>query len=514
MTTEAGSTYTDVGATATDNVDGDLTGSIIASGIVDTNTVGAYTIAYDVQDVAGNQADTVTRTVNIVDTTKPGITLSGDNSQAVELGSSYVEQGATATDNSGDLTDSIIIGSSLVNTSEVGSYIVTYNVTDSSGNAADEVTRTVNVVDTAKPAIVLNGDAIATVEAGSTYTDEGAFAMDNYDGDLTDKIITVSTVDTSKVGTYTVKYNVQDVVGNQADEVTRTVNVVDTTNPTGSIMINGGSNYTKSPMVSLAIAATDNTSITEMRISNTTSSFETEDGWEDYATSKQWMLNQGNGEKTVYAQFKDGAGNVSEIVSDTIGLDQAAPITSKTLSKLANTLDWHKTSVTVSLSVADTGGSGLDKIFYRIDSNATKSSSTSPIKIGLASDGVHKIYYYSTDKAGNKEPLHSTIVRIDKTKPTIPSSYVYPSSPKKGTNATLYYKVLDAISPKVNVTLQIRTIDGLIKSSANIGAVAKATLLSKGLKMPGTAGTYIFRVIAMDYYVSNQRIRDVSFTVK
>ena len=65
------------------------------------------------------------------------------------------------------------------------SYTVTYNVKDSSGNAAVEVTRTVNVVDTVIPVITRLGVSPVTVEVGSVYVDAGATASDNYDGVLT-----------------------------------------------------------------------------------------------------------------------------------------------------------------------------------------------------------------------------------------------------------------------------------------------------------------------------------------
>jgi hypothetical protein len=59
------STYTDAGATATDDVDGDLTNSIVTSGIVNTAVEGTYTITYTVSDLAGNTVS-VTRTVNVL----------------------------------------------------------------------------------------------------------------------------------------------------------------------------------------------------------------------------------------------------------------------------------------------------------------------------------------------------------------------------------------------------------------------------------------------------------------
>ncbi|MFL2495057.1 MAG: immunoglobulin-like domain-containing protein [Porticoccaceae bacterium] len=65
----------------------------------------------------------------------------------------------------------------------------------------------------------------ASVEVGYSYDDAGATASDVADGDLTASITTVSDVDTSVVGTYTVTYDVSDAAGNVAAQVTRTVQV-------------------------------------------------------------------------------------------------------------------------------------------------------------------------------------------------------------------------------------------------------------------------------------------------
>ena len=231
VTIEVGATYTDSGATAADNYDGDLTSSIAIVNNVDTSTVGTYTVTYNVSDTSGNAADSVTRTVNVVDTTVPVITLLGDTTVTIEVGATYTDSGATAADNyDGDLTSSIAIVNN-VDTSTVGTYTVTYNVSDTSGNAAVPVTRTVNVVDTTAPVITLLGDNPMTIEVGSTFTDPGATASDAGDGDLTSSIVVTGSVDTSTLGTYTLTYNVSDASGNAADPVTRTVNVVDTTAP-------------------------------------------------------------------------------------------------------------------------------------------------------------------------------------------------------------------------------------------------------------------------------------------
>lgn len=224
-----GDTYTEQGATATDNVDGNLTSSIVIGGdMVNTNIAGTYVVTYNVSDAAGNAATEVTRTVTVnADTTAPVITLNGASNVTLELGQTYNEQGATATDNvDGNITSSIVIGGDTVNTNVAGTYVVTYNVSDAAGNAATQVTRTVTVnPDTTAPVITLNGAATINLTVGDTYTEQGATATDNYDGNLTSSIVITGTVNTNVAGVYTVNYNVSDSSGNAANQVSRTVNV-------------------------------------------------------------------------------------------------------------------------------------------------------------------------------------------------------------------------------------------------------------------------------------------------
>ena len=113
---------------------------------MNTAAVGTYTVTYNVDDAAGNSAAQVTRTVNVTpDATPPVITLIGSNPETVVQGSSYLDAGATALDNTdGDITVNIVTVNP-VNTAIVGSYSVTYNVSDSGGNNATQVTRVVNV---------------------------------------------------------------------------------------------------------------------------------------------------------------------------------------------------------------------------------------------------------------------------------------------------------------------------------------------------------------------------------
>ena len=144
-------------------------------------------MTYSVSDSSSNAASVVTRTVNVVDQTAPSITILGDNPATIEAGSTYTDAGATATDNYNNDVTSSITAYSTVDSNTIGSYTVTYTVSDASGNQATAV-RTVIVEDSTPPTIALIGSNPVTVEAGSTYTDAGATATDAYDGDLTSSL--------------------------------------------------------------------------------------------------------------------------------------------------------------------------------------------------------------------------------------------------------------------------------------------------------------------------------------
>ena len=228
---EAKGSYVDAGVSATDSYEGDLTGSVVMTGSVEVNSVGTYVLSYNVSDSSGNAALEVRRIVTVGDSGTPVIKQKGEISVFHEAGTPYVDAGASASDTlDGDLTGSILSNSS-VNVDAVGIYTVAYSVSDSSGNAAVGVVRTVNVQDTKAPVITLKGEATMQVEVGSRYIESGAIASDSYDGDLTSSIEVTSTVNTEVLGLYSVTYDVVDQGGNAAESVVKTVNVVDTTAP-------------------------------------------------------------------------------------------------------------------------------------------------------------------------------------------------------------------------------------------------------------------------------------------
>ena len=173
---ELGTAYSDAGATATDTKDGTVTSSITTVSDVDVNTVGTYTVTYNVADVAGNTATQVTRTVNVgSDTTIPVISLVGSASVDVERANAYSDLGATATDNSDGTITSSIVTVNGVDVTTSGTYTVTYDVNDAAGNAATQVTRVVTVADTTSPGL--------TVANLNLNVADGATALGNVSAD-------------------------------------------------------------------------------------------------------------------------------------------------------------------------------------------------------------------------------------------------------------------------------------------------------------------------------------------
>ena len=396
---ELGSTYTDAGATAVDNIDGTITSNIATVNTVDVNTVGTYSVTYNVSDAAGNSATQVTRTVTITeDVTIPVITLTGSNPQRIEVGTVYKELGATAVDNvDGDITDSILIDASEIDVDTVGTYLITYNVSDAAGNSATQVTRTVTITaDVTVPVVTLVGDATVSLELGSTYTDAGATATDNIDGTITSSIVTVNPVNVNAVGTYTVTYNVDDAAGNAATQVTRTVNV------TADVTV---------PVITLLGDATVSL---ELGSSYTDAGATAVDNIDGTITSSIVTVNPVNvnavGTYTVTYNVDDAAGNAATQVSRTVNV--TADVTVPVITLLGDAT----VSLELGSSYTDAGATAVDNIDGTITSSIV---TVNPVNVNAV--GTYTVTYNVDDAAGNAATQVSRTVNVtaDVTVPVI-----------------------------------------------------------------------------------------------
>ncbi len=203
---------------------------IQVSGQVDLEKAGTYTLTY-ASKYFWYTAQKL-QTITIVDKERPVITLKGDDEHYTLPGHTYEEEGYTAWDkHDGDITDKVQRRESN------GNYI--YWVTDSNGNTA-EVCRNVLYADYTAPELTLHGSTFITIMAGQTYSESGYTAVDNADGDITDKVQVSDDFSIYAPGTYTITYTVKDRSGNQTQK-TRTLTVVgrtqvSTVSPSGKVI--------------------------------------------------------------------------------------------------------------------------------------------------------------------------------------------------------------------------------------------------------------------------------------
>lgn len=142
-----GGAFEDPGATATDNLDGDISRKITVEGAVDTSLVGTYTLTYQAADSAGNKATPVTRTVKVT-------------------GPAYAIQNAAFKDGSGNALSQLPQKGMVIVSADVRSFT----------SSPEPVTLVLALYD--KKGELQNVSAVTqTVSPGATETFTGGFRM-------------------------------------------------------------------------------------------------------------------------------------------------------------------------------------------------------------------------------------------------------------------------------------------------------------------------------------------------
>lgn len=194
----------------------DITNEVIINSNLNTEKMGNYKIEYVIN--YKGKTKKVIRNIEVKDTTRPIIELSGEKEIYICSNKKYEELGYKAIDNyDGDITDKVKIK---INDSEI-----LYQVEDSSNNKTVVTRKTINK-DIEKPVINLNGGTATIIYLGNDYEELGYSAVDNCDGDITKNVIVSNNLNVNVLGNYKINYKVKDSSGNESS-IDRSIKVLD-----------------------------------------------------------------------------------------------------------------------------------------------------------------------------------------------------------------------------------------------------------------------------------------------
>ena len=233
-------------------------------------------------------------------------------------------------------------------------------------------------------------------------------------------------------GYYTIMARAIDALGNVEIPGPEVSVVIDRTPPVGSILINGSAATTDRTAVTLTLNADSSPpgiyhcpavipyicGTLTMQFSN---DLLTWSAWETATTAKSWQVSTGDGEKIVYARFRDLAGNVSPVYEDRIVLDTSLMPKSVIQTPPANN---YTNSPSVLISGTATPGTGrtVQIVEVSVDGGTTwfPASGTASWSYGwMPASGRYTILSRATDNTGSREtPGAGITVTVDRILPT------------------------------------------------------------------------------------------------
>jgi len=190
---------------------------------------------------------------------------------------------------------------------------------------------------------------------------------------------------------------------------------IDLTRPTGSIVLNKGLVQINDTSVDVVLSAKGNAPIIKMMVTED-SSFSTAQ-WVDYTTHMTYKVTSVVGKKTIYAQFKDEAGLISDVASSFVVIDSGAPTVM--ISTPAN----DTTVPTYQFIVKGTANDNVAvaKVEVTIDGrNWTLANGTTDwdAVLSVPGNGHYSIIARAFDLAGNKAGA-TNVITVDATLPTL-----------------------------------------------------------------------------------------------
>lgn len=140
--------------------------------------------------------------------------------------------------------------------------------------------------------------------------------------------------------------------------------------------------------------------------------------------------------------------------------DFLSPVTAVSLNGTPGQNNWHTSNVQLNLTASDNeGGSGVAKTEYSFD-GTNWITYTAPFTV--STEGTTKVYYRSTDKAGNIEATKEQLIKIDKTPPTISGAATTPPNANGWYNSDVAVHFtasdtvsgIDAVTPDITISTE------------------------------------------------------------
>ncbi|QII12859.1 exported protein [Candidatus Kuenenia stuttgartiensis] len=284
----------------------------------------------------------------------------------------------------------------------------------------------------------------------------------------------------------------------------------DNTAPNCSISINNGDSYTKPTAVMLTLSATDNVGVTGYYISTSSMApSASTTGWvsvtstRSYDASVSYNLSSSDGKKTLYAWYKDAAGNVSISATDAITLDKTAPVV--TITNPTSSATYTATGSTISLggSTSDST-SGVSSVAWSNNKggSGTASGTTSWNISGIGlSSGENVITVTATDGAGNTgtDTITVTYTATTSSAGTIPT-VTTGSATDVTTNSATLNGTVNAGGLSTTSWFEYGETSGSYgsKSSTQSASGSKGTTVSIGISGLPAGKTYYYRIAAQN----------------
>ncbi|MCI2956046.1 putative Ig domain-containing protein, partial [Staphylococcus caprae] len=392
--------------------------------------VGNYPITVTTTDAEGNET-TTKFTIQVVDTTKPTVTVIKDQTKEVNTSIDLIK--IEATDNSGQAVTNKVSGlpegvsfDSETNTisgtpTKVGSYPIVVTTTDAEGNETT-TNFTIKVVDTTKPTVTSIGNQ--TKEVNTPIDSIKIEAKDNSGQDVTNKVSglpsgvsfnsatnTISGTPT-KVGSYPITVTTRDESGNETT-TNFMIKVVDTINP----VVTSIADQTKevnTAIDSIKIESTDNSG---QAVTNKVSglpagvSFDSETNIISGTPTKV-------GSYPITVTTTDASGNKTETTFNIKVIDETAP----TVTSIANQTKEVNTSIdSIKIEAIDNSGQTVTNEVSGLPAGVIFDSETNTISGTPTKVGSYPITVTTTDTSGNKIETKFTIEVVDKTAPMVTS---------------------------------------------------------------------------------------------